>query len=516
MPNKNSSSQEDLTTVNIHKCPISLEEPTIANANDFILVKVITGADSCSYYFIQNLVQNQFFGLDKCPNTRAKGEYKALYLKDLSAESKAQVLGLKDTSEFNLFLANEELQNDIKIGSFTFKTVATNPATTLQEFKNLLTSYPLQKHAIIDPANNESLLYYFANNNKTEFVTALIDAGVSINNTALHEAAKNGETEEVNSLIAGGADIKAKDNDGKTALHAATQLGKTKTALALITHGAEKEAIDDNGKTPLHLAAANGHTETALALITHDAEKETIDDNGKTPLHLAAENGHTETVTALIEARADIEAKDNNGLTPLHLAAANGHTETVTALIEARADIEAKDNNGFTTLHGAAANGHTSTVNALIAANADINARSYGGLTPLHWAVYKGHTETVKVLINHGACDKGLWGLLLGATLSGKTKVVKAVMTHKISNIARSVRQLLPTPSLRGICCNHPPSEANQFYDNIETFIATSGNHPAPSLRGAHTPTALAQGGSDAAMTGIKETTAKADSKNLI
>ena len=475
MPNKNSSSLEEQIKDNIHACPISLEELTIANANDFILVKVITGADACSHYFIHNSAQNQFFGLDKCPNTRAKGEYKALYLKNLSAELKIQVLGLKDNTEFNLFLANEELQNDIKTGSFTFKTVATNPATTLEEFKNLLTTYPLQKHAIINTANNESLRHYFARENKTEFVEVLM--------TDLHDAAVNGETEKVISLIAGGADIKAKDNDGKT---------------------------------PLHLAAANGHTETVTALIEARADIEAKDNHGATPLHGAALNRKTETVNALIEAGAGIEVKDNYGHTPLHGAASRGQTETVLALIKAGAGIEVKDNNGFTTLHGAAWNGHASTVNALIAANADINSRSYGGLTPLQCAVHNGHTETVKVLINHGACAKGLWGLLLGATLSGKTKVVKAVMTHKISNIVRSVRQLLPTPSLRGICCNHPPPKANQFDNNIETFIETCGNHPTPSLRGSHKPAALAHGGSDATVTGIKATTAKADSKPLI
>ena len=99
MPNENPSSQEELTTDNIHTCPLSLEELTTAdNIDEFILVKAITGPDSCSYYFIHSSMKNQFFCLDKCPNTRAKGEYKALYLKDLSAELKELVDGLKDTS----------------------------------------------------------------------------------------------------------------------------------------------------------------------------------------------------------------------------------------------------------------------------------------------------------------------------------------------------------------------------------------------------------------------------------
>ncbi|MBT4803577.1 MAG: ankyrin repeat domain-containing protein, partial [Legionellales bacterium] len=220
-----------------HKCPISQEELIHDNINDFILVKVSNTEierATHAHYFIHSSIQNVFFGLEKCPLTRATEEYQALYLKDLSAKLKIQVLGLTDSTEFNLFLANKELQNHIKTGSFTFKETAINPTTTIDEFKNLITSYPLQIDAIMNTMNNATLLHYFAQDNKTEFVTALIDKG---------------------------ADKEAKDNNGKTPLHWAAIQGHTATALALITAGADIEAKGNHDWTPLHLASIEGHTE---------------------------------------------------------------------------------------------------------------------------------------------------------------------------------------------------------------------------------------------------------------
>ena len=211
------------------RCPISQKELEIANVDEFILVNVITGPGSCSYYFIHNSAQNLFFGLDKCSVTRATEEYKVLYLRDLSDGLKEQVLGLADNTEFNPFFAKEELQPHIKNGSFTFKTVATNPATTLEEFENLLTRYPLLIDAIMNTMNNATLLHYFAQDNKTEFVEA---------------------------LIAAGANKEAKTNAGLTPLHWAAHEGHTATVNALIEKGAEIEAKDKNGCTPLHIAAA--------------------------------------------------------------------------------------------------------------------------------------------------------------------------------------------------------------------------------------------------------------------
>jgi hypothetical protein len=253
-----------------HKCPVSQEELTHDNINDFILVKVSSTEiehAAHTHYFIDSSLQNVFFGLEKCPLTRATEEYQALYLKNLSDELKELVYGLTDNSGFNPFFANKELQNDIKTGSFKFKTVATNPATTLDEFKNLLDRYPLQMDAIIVTANNTTLLHYVARENKTEFVQALITAGVSINNTDLHEAAKNGETEKAISLITGGADINVKNSLDMSPLHYAVLGGHTETMNTLINKGADINAKDNYDRSPLGIAIWSLKFKTVLVLL---------------------------------------------------------------------------------------------------------------------------------------------------------------------------------------------------------------------------------------------------------
>jgi ankyrin repeat protein len=405
-----------------HICPLSQEELEIANVDEFILVNVITGPDSCSYYFIHNSAQNQFFGLDKCSVTRATEEYKVLYLRDLSDGLKEQVIGLTDTTEFNLFLANEELQNDIKTGSFTFKTVATNPSTTLQEFENLLASYPLQMDAIIVPDSNQpgsniTLLHCFASVNNTGFVTALITAGANIEAkdkeevTPLHMAAYKGYTAMAVTLINAGANINAKNNDDCTPLHIAT-FGKHHTIIAfLIKEGADINAKDTtNRATPMHLAAGTGNIPTVVTLIEAGAKPDTRDKNDKTPLHYiplenhadilhrAIKNGHTATAQALIELGTNKDAKNIKGNTLLHIVVKEGLTPMAETLIGKNANINAKDNDDWTPLHWAAQEGHTETVTALIDKGANINAKDNSGKTPLLLAAKNKHTDIVRIL----------------------------------------------------------------------------------------------------------------------
>jgi ankyrin repeat protein len=418
-----------------HICPLSQEDLTANNANEFILVKsnnTTAGQNYNSYYFIHTSAQNQFFGLDKCLITNSTEEYQVLYLTDLSDELKEQVIGLTDNNGFNPFFAKGELQSHIKTGSFQFKTIVTNPATTLEEFKNLLASYPLQKHAIIDPANNESLLRYFARASKKEFVEALITVGVSINNTNIHTAAENGEAEEVHSLITDGADINVKNNLDMSPLHYAVLGEHTETTTVLIKQGADINVKNNYGYTPLHYAAQKGHTAIVESLINAGAEKDAKNNYGYTPLHYAAQKGHTAIVQALIERNADIDAKDKHGKTPLHLAALKGHTATALALIDAGADIEAEDNHHWTPLHLAALKGQTATVLALIEKNAVIEAKDNHDWTPLNWAAAKGHTATALALITAGADIEAKgnhdWTPLHLASIEGHTEIVKTLI----------------------------------------------------------------------------------------
>jgi ankyrin repeat protein len=158
----------------------------------------------------------------------------------------------------------------------------------------------------------------------------------------LRDAACEGHTETGEALIDGGADVSAKDDEGKTSLMWAAYKGHIETVEALIDGGADANAKDNEGRTALMGAADEGHTETVEALIDGGADVSAKDDNGRTALMWAANKGHIETVEALIDGGADINAKDNDGETALMHATDSGYTEVVELLIRSLMDFSPK------------------------------------------------------------------------------------------------------------------------------------------------------------------------------
>ena len=178
-------------------------------------------------------------------------------------------------------------------------------------------------------------------------------------------------------LLDAGANLEARDGQGRTPLHLTLRPAVAKT---LLDASANLEARDGQGRTPLHLATIyNKNSAVIQALLDAGANPNVKDDKGRTPLHLAAgksirsqrlnffENLFTlgiasafldikensaksnlrKIIKILISAGAIPNAKDNEGRTPLHAAARNNkHTQVIHMLLEAGADPEAKDNSG--------------------------------------------------------------------------------------------------------------------------------------------------------------------------
>ena len=61
----------------------------------------------------------------------------------------------------------------------------------------------------------------------------------------------------------------------RTALHLAARYGKGKCIAELIKHGADLEAKDKDGKTPMALAVWRRHCKVVRALVKMGASKET-------------------------------------------------------------------------------------------------------------------------------------------------------------------------------------------------------------------------------------------------
>ena len=136
-------------------------------------------------------------------------------------------------------------------------------------------------------------------------------------------------------MIAEGADVNAKNSEGRTSLYHAIKP-------IYIT----RKKIDDS------------HT----AIITIY------------PLYVF------ETITTLIEAKADINTKDDYDITPLHYVSQLGNKKFLRILIKAGADIHATDEDGNTPLHVAA---NERVAQDLINEGANIMALNNEGLRPL-------------------------------------------------------------------------------------------------------------------------------------
>src|SRR5208283_1893942 len=76
-------------------------------------------------------------------------------------------------------------------------------------------------------------------------------AGANDKNRELMQAAEKGQLEEVTRLLNEGADVNAKDQQGKTALILAASKGQLPVTKLLLDKGADVNAKDDNKATAI-------------------------------------------------------------------------------------------------------------------------------------------------------------------------------------------------------------------------------------------------------------------------
>lgn len=116
--------------------------------------------------------------------------------------------------------------------------------------------------------------------------------------TSLQEAAFHGNTQAVQILLDAGADIEAKDNQGRTPLHLA--LSEASTMRFLIGAGADIKSKDDKGWTPLHLAVVWNLPRDIRILLDAGSDMNSTDRIGYTPLRLAVKYEAVEAEAMLI------------------------------------------------------------------------------------------------------------------------------------------------------------------------------------------------------------------------
>lgn len=150
-------------------------------------------------------------------------------------------------------------------------------------------------------SQGESPLALAAQSGCLDCVRALIDAGAAMN----HANARPADA----------------GNGGFTPLHEAVTEGHMAIAAALLRAGANVDARDIQGRTPLALAAHRPSVAVLVKLLLdRGADPRAKDHSGRTPLHEAAGSSAVAVACLLLRAGADPSARDVHGKTASDLA----------------------------------------------------------------------------------------------------------------------------------------------------------------------------------------------------
>lgn len=191
---------------------------------------------------------------------------------------------------------------------------------------------------------------------------------------------------------------------GYDGLQLAAHLGDVAAIRRLIKEGANIEARDTQGRTPVHIAAFASHEAAIVALAGAGADMNALENGLYDAVTIAAVADDLEMLDAALTAgnRADLTTSVYDG-TALIAAAHLGHAAVVQRLIKAGAPLDHVNNLHWTALIESVVLGdggpaHLATAKALLEAGADATLTDRHGLTPLQLARQRGFIEMAALI----------------------------------------------------------------------------------------------------------------------
>ncbi|XP_046370424.1 ankyrin repeat domain-containing protein 61-like [Haliotis rufescens] len=139
--------------------------------------------------------------------------------------------------------------------------------------------------------------------------------------SVLHLCGKFDLSEPVNMFLERGADLEARDYEGRTPLLYAASIAHGNVYQELLTCGADVSSSDYCERQVLHYLCDNpsNHHSLVTHTINRGARVNALDFTGDSPLHRAAKNGSPEHIRVLLHLGADPDSLNNRGRSPLFL-----------------------------------------------------------------------------------------------------------------------------------------------------------------------------------------------------
>ncbi len=200
-------------------------------------------------------------------------------------------------------------------------------------------------------------------------------------------------------LIEWGANINAKDFNGRNLLMLFAQYGYIDIVELLIERGADFKSRDNKGNTALMYAARMGHRGIIKFFLDKGDDINIKNSNNLNALIFAIYGNHIKAFKFLLMHGADVNVATNSGGIPLMLAIQNGNSLIVKLLLSKIKDIDIQDAYGQTALILAVDKGNIDIVKLLIDYGANVNIKTKSGVSPLMLSIEKGYIDIAKLLI---------------------------------------------------------------------------------------------------------------------